>query len=462
MFRNLAHRISHQLTGPQGDNPTWTAAAKVQFKLDDVPISSLPRTANKLAGIVVTYKGTFTQGITTTPVTRNADNLTMALVGQAELRNCFHGTPIVGTQIQGYTMPLMEYYLCGQRWFARRRRVFDNTSAAAQLFVHRVFFPLGLFSNDKAHQLAQLALLYKKGLFEITNAGAGVVHDANNSVTITACTMKASAVLLPLDVLEVSPGVEVQEYAQNANGTGATLSKIEISDLGNQTGFDGVEPGAAIAHLFALTDARFQAVNTAGADTDNIPVGSFTNDTLTQYSAPFLGQAQTEDLSPIMAMAEEEGHRTGDITVRVSAGTTRTYGQDYSTMPYTLQGGSIAGVGVQTLDGEGLFFPLVCSQPGFEITKLPVVEGTVRYNMNRTVIASRQDKTLAVQLKSWTGAKWAAFRDLIVESGLAKEVLGTTDVGWTYLAKEKNPVLPAKRRFLPQQLLPSSMLPKAA
>lgn len=454
---------THPLTGPQGDNPTWTAGASVKFKLDDTPLSVLPGTAAKALGIVLTYAGTATKGITTvTKVNRYADNLTMALIAQTELRQTMLGTPIAGTQVKGYTLPILEFKGCGNRFLGRRRRPFDGASASGQAFTHDVFLPLSMLGNINGAQLAPFAAFIKKGLLEITNSAAGVVTDSgSNQFLISACTVRASLVLLSVDHLSVGPGFEAIEYSENANSTNI----FSLGDLGNSTGLDGVEPGAALVDLLALTDARNAAVATAGTATDGIAVGSFTLDTVTRYSAPFLGQEQTQHLSPFMRQAELDGRDTAVIcrTADGASSVTKTlFANDFSGMPYTIEGGvaSAAGAGLQTLDGEGLFFPLLYSRPGFELTKLPVVEGEARYYIDRTLISSRSNRTLALQFKSWTGAKWAEFRDVLISSGLAKEVAGTVDVGWDYMADKKNPVPLAKRRFLPQELKPAAAISK--
>jgi hypothetical protein len=457
--------ITHQLNGPNGDNPNWTAGGTVKFKLDDVPLSSLPRTANKMIGLLFTFVGACAKGITTVTINRYCDNLTMALIAALEVRNTMLGTLVAATQVKGYTLPILEYVGCGNRFFGRKRRPFNGGSASSQLFAHDVFVPLTMLGNVNAGQIAPLAAFLKKGQVELSMAAAGLLVDSGaNSFNITAggtTTLKCSAVLMPVDHLSVGPGMEAQEYSENANNTNI----ISLGDLGNSTGLDGVEPGAAIAALLALTDARNAAVATGGTATDGVAVGSFTADTVTRYSAPFLGQAQTKHLEPFMRWAERETRphvgicRTAD---GASSATKTLFEQDYSGMPYTMEGGvaATAGTGVQTLDGEALFFPLIYPQDGFEITKCPVVEGAARYFLDRTVIASRSNRTLALQLKSWTGAKWDEFRDQLIEEKLAKEVLGTNDCGWDYMSDKKNPVPPAKRRFLPQELLPASSLQK--
>lgn len=433
------------LRGDAGENQAWSAGATLQFDLRNLPVVTAGNLCNYLLGIAVTFTGTATFSTATGGSPVKAEDLTRALIldsAGVDLQGAWHGRPLAAQSIRGTTLPVIEYVGCGYQYFRRKRYGLNPLSGAGQTFRHTVFLPLAHFFGDKPHHTALPALFYKDAQLIINTATASfATNEAGNTTAITACTVRASAIMLPEPEIRLPPAVEWIEFRQQSQSGSDT---VDLDSFGNQTALSGVEPGAGIDTCLIVTSARQQA-------------GSFTLDTLTRFSAPWRDITQTNHIDPIIEMLESASNPNGrsqDLVVASLANTQSAtlggYARDYSDFPYSGRG---TGVG-SNLDAEALVVPIACPSINLETSKLQVVEGTQTYY--RTATVSGTDRTLVHQYKSWTPDKIEDARRTMIEANLPLRVIGTNGVRWSAKMTKKNAenVHPKKTRFFPLRLVP--------
>lgn len=450
------------LKGDQGDAPPWTAGGSIDFSMKNIPKTTAGMTgklANYVPAIALTAWGTFTTDDGDADDRVMFEDLTQALYDNFEMTGAWHGRPLAPQHMRGATARIWELismgYQPGSRHLAGAR-----ASSSAQPFRHTLYLPLcHALGKNGARYTSQLSVLFKDATLYV-NAPSGPVTiqrtqdsgEGNFTLTIVSANLRASAVLLPERSLRLAPGCEWIEF--QTKGASASSDPVDLDSFGNATGLQGVEPGAGVDTLLALCGV-------------NGLLGSFALNQLTQFSAPFLDQTQTKHLDPFVNMLEQasaKGQRARDQQVEdIAAGAPTEAGRvvDASGFPNGLfqLGLSVNGNSGQTLNSNGLVFPIIVSGPDLEVTKVQRFEGTQTYfrTVGQLVTDATIDRTLAHQYKSWTPAAHEDFRQLIISEGLARDVLGTNELVPQAVRNELGaPMDPAKARFFPIEWVPPS------
>lgn len=451
------------LKGDQGEAPAWATGAILDFNLSNIPKTTKGaggNLANYVPALCLTSYGTLTtdDGDATDRVFW--EDICRALYGSFDLQGAWHGRPIAAQHMRGATARIWEHVSMGYQ-SGSRHSVGARASTVAVPFRHTLFLPLshGLGKNG-ARYTSQLSVCYKDATLYL-NTPSGPINivrggEDDFNLTIVSAHVRCSAVLLPERSLRIAPGVEWLEYQTKGAAIGS--DPVDLESLGNATALEGVEPGAGIDNMLALC-----AID--GLD------GSFTLDELTMFSAPFLDQSQTKHLDPFMAMLEQvsaKGQRARDQDVEGPGGAVASVGfvVDSSGFPYLNWGAAVEGnngAGGAALNQNGLVFPIITSGPELEVTKIQRFEGTQTYYRTLSQIEDTIDRTLCHQYKSWTPAKHEDFRQLIISTGLANEVLGTNNLEPKAVRNEIGaPMDPSKGRFFPIEWVPAGNPEKKA
>ena len=436
------------LRGDSGEAPAWSASTAIDFNLGNIPKLTQGRFANYLPAIALTAFGTYTTDIPDATERVTWSDLAQGLYQSFDLQGAWHGRPLANQHMRGATARIWELismgYQSGSRHVAGQR-----ASTVAVPFRHTLYLPLcHALGPNGARYTSQLSILYKNATLYInTTANAvDIFHgdsEAVGQLTIVGANIRASAVLLPEPCIRIAPGVEWLEY--QTKGAVASSDGVDLESLGNATALEGVEPGAGIDTMLALTNM------------DGL-LGSFQLDALTQFSAPFLDQSQTRHLDPFINMLEQvsaKGERPREQQVEdIAAGVPGALGYviDASGFPNIDQrmAGPVNGAGGATLNFNGLVFPLIVSGPELELTKIQRFEGTQTYNRTVDDVTGSIDRTLLHQYKSWTPAKHEDFRQLVIAEGLAAAVLGTKEISPMAVRNEVGkPMEPSRGRFFP-------------
>lgn len=442
------------LLSNSNDAPAWATSSVIKFFLDSIPLTTRGNLANYVPCLKLTAYGS----VNTTG--NQADRLQWedicaALYTNFDLQGAWHGRPIAAQHMRGATARIWSLisggYQMGSR-FQPGQRACDGAKA----FRHVVYLPLShALGKNGARYTSQLALLYQNAHLEINTPTGAVTTRTGVPITINSANLRCSAVLLPEPSLRLAPGVEWIEHQQS--GAQAGSDTVTLNAIGTTTALEGVEPGAGIDTILALCFREGL-------------LGSWTASDLSRFSSPFTDVTQTQDLDYFVNILEQvsaKGERPRNQQVEdLAAGTPVAIGQviDRSGFPYGYN--SIADTDyTATPPGDGsklpdslLCYPIVVSGPELELTKVQRFEGNATYYRTVAAIqASTIDRTLVHQYKSFTPAKIEDFRQQLITSGLARDVLGTTVIAAKPARNESgNPMPAASARFFPLEYRPAS------
>jgi hypothetical protein len=421
------------------DNPSLTQGNPTSFALDAVPIVNGNR-ANYLLGVLVTVAGVFTQSGTAGSETF-WDKFFQAVIQSIEVRNAWHGSPLNAQHALGVYWPIIEYVGCGFRYAARRPGSFP-AAAAAYGFSLTFMVPLCRGTNAKPVKTAQLQLLYKKAQLVLNVAASTVVASLSTGATLTGMTMRASAVLQAHRSLWLAPGLEWVDYQNTAS---SSQSQIPLLNFGNTTNLTGTKANAGIAFLGAIT-----SVNNQG--------GSFAAEDVTQYQFPFLGQYLIQQMPAVLAqqlMSMGPQRTVGGTHTRGALAANQP--NDVAGFPYILDTDTPTGTTAASQKEltNLMFFPMITQAAEGQDSKLWQAYGDQSYNLVGPSF-SGTNHTLAQHVRAWEESKENDFAAQIISSGLAQEVLGTSD-----LEKKKAPfnqeirnIDAGKARYFPTEYTP--------
>ena len=179
---------------------------------------------------------------------------------------------------------------------------------------------------------------------------------------------------------------------------------------------------------------------------------------MTQYQFPFLNQYLTQQLPAVLAM------QLMSMGSQRTVGATHTQGaladnvpNDVSGFPYILDTDNFAtsaGTGLSELLNL-MFLPLVVQAEDGQDSKVWQAFGDQSYNLIGPTF-SGTNHTLAQHLRAWEDTKETDFAAQVIASGMAQEVLGSSD-----LEKKKAPTNQAitaidagKARYFPTEYTP--------
>lgn len=439
MLRNHTGFRKWPLRGDAGQVQALTPGEPNKFDLKNLPLLT-GRYANYAVGMLLTATGTASIAAEGNTVIIDAQNMTRLLYDSFDLQGAWHGRPIAFQHWRGATLPIIEHVSAGYQWFSRRMQPLRITDGDDIDFRHNVFLPLGHFLGEKPHHTAQLALFYKDAEQFINAAQASVATAFNSALSFSDVSLQCSMILLPEPEVRLGPATEWLEFRQASQPNN---DEVDLDSLGNATALEGVEPGGGIDFAMALTDVRGQ-------------LGSFSLDTVSRFSCPFRDQTQTNHMDPFLAeldSCEDILSLDGVPFVTLDGNATASFGVDFERWPYVpaITPSINPGDGLP-LNGRG--FPIVSPSRELEVTKIQVVEGTQTYFLTATFAGTNPHRTLVHQFKSWTPAKIADAKRLIIESGIALAVEGTNDLDWQVKTINKNAASIDRRkaRFLPLRL----------
>lgn len=410
----LKEGVGYQLFPLQSggnDNPSLTQGNPTSYALDAVPIVNGNR-ANYLLGVLVTIAGVFVQA-GTAGSTVFWDNFFQTLIQSIEVRNAWHGSPLNAQHALGVYWPIIEYVGCGFRYAARRHGAF-NSAAASYGFSYTFMIPLCRGTNAKPVKTSQLQLLYKKAQLVLNIAPATTATTVSTGSSLTGMTCRASAVLQAHRSLWLAPGLEWVDYQNTAS---SSQSQIPLLNFGNTTNLTGTKANAGIAFLGAITSVNGQP-------------GSFTADAVTQYQFPFLGQYLIQQMPAVLAqqLMSMGAQRTVGGTI-VSQALASNLPTDVGGFPYILD--TFEPTGATAASAKELtnlmFVPFVTQAEDGQDSKLWQAYGDQSYNLVGPAF-SGTNHTLAQHVRAWEDAKESDFAAQIISSGLAQEVLGTSDL----------------------------------
>jgi hypothetical protein len=437
----LKEGVGYQLFPLQSggnDNPALTQGNPTSYALDAVPVVNGNR-ANYLLGVLVTIAGVFVQA-GTLGLETFWDNFFQTLIQSIEVRNAWHGSPLNAQHALGVYWPIIEYVGCGFRYASRRQGAFP-AAAASYGFSYTFMVPLCRGTNAKPVKTAQLQLLYKKAQLVLNIAPASTATATSPGSSLNTMTCRASAVLQAHRSIWLAPGLEWVDYQNTAS---SSQSQIPLLNFGNTTNLTGTKANAGIAFLGAITTAN------------GLP-GSFAAPSVTQYQFPFLNQYLIQQLPAVLAqqlMSMGAQRYQGGTLIRGNI--VDNMPSDLGGFPYIMDTQQATGTGAGISELTNLMFiPLVVQAEDGQDSKVWQAFGDQSYNLAGPNFTGT-NHTLAQHLRAWEDAKETDFAAQVISSGMAQEVLGSSD-----LEKKKAPfnqsitnIEAGKARYFPTEYMP--------
>lgn len=439
------------LTGSTGQTVAWAPNGHGQFLLGDIPKTIDGNLCSHLMGILVTFIVTLgSSGLQTHAA--NVDRFLTWLVESVEVRNAWHGAPVSQTHAKGCMLGLMEFLACGYQYFGRRMSVPAFEELDGRSIEINTFIPLSYNLGDAGHQTALPAIFYRNAElvlnFGLGSAdGVGEVQD-----TIQSAQVIASAILLGEAEIHMGPGNQFVDYPCAVS---AGSESVKMDSFGNSTSLQKVEAGAGVDFLFWLSSYYNQSASFAGP--------ARVRD-IRRVQIPFRGIHSTTHLQPFLLGFEaaiggrEHGESDAWDATAMDVAMTNLAGFPYAPNYAGPLAADFAADHRNLRDMLG--FPIIYPGRNLNLTKVASYEGTQTYMLAWATGAAPvagTHHTFAHQFYSWTPAAWDEALRLIVDTGLARDVLGTSQgLGWATKLTYKNPspsgIDPAKMRYLPQKV----------
>jgi len=440
------------LTGSTGQTVTWAPNGRGQFLLGDIPMVIDGNLASHVLGILLTFVvHVGASGVETHAA--NVDTFLTWLLESVEVRNAWHGTPISQNHAKGCMLGLMEFLACGYQYFGRRMSVPAFQELDAGWVKVNCFLPLSYNLGHKGHHSALPAVFYRNAELVLNfGQGSGDAGGEGHSATLASATVRASAVLLAEREIHMGAG---QQFIDYPCAVAAGSESVKLDSFGNSTSLQNIEAGAGVDFLFWLSSHYAQSQTWLGP--------ARVRD-IRRVAIPFRGVHSTTHLEPFLLGFEAAvGGRERGESDAWDMTAMDVVASNLAGFPYApnYAGGLVADMAADHDElRDMLGFPLIYPGRDLELTKVASYEGTQSYFLawaNAAAPATGTHHTFAHQFHSWTPAAWDAAMRLIMDSGLAKQVMGTSSgLGWATKLAAKNPspagIDPAKLRYLPQKV----------
>jgi hypothetical protein len=470
-LRNHTGIVPQRLNGVGGgQTQTWVAGQKLAWAMKGIRAVTDGKLCNYLIGLCVTVTGRILVGLPDGPTSmfpgshaarnswRTQWDILRSLFASLEVTGAWHGTPLSSQHVKGSFLQLIEWVGNGMERPYRQSQpltVAREEQPVARYFRYNMFVPLCLLAGAEGHHTALPAAMYRDAVFEMQCAATAT--GPISSDTISAVAVDVSALLLPENEVRVGPSVQWIDYQQAVAGEAVT-----IDNMGVKTTVDMVDKGAGIVGAFWLSDRL------------GLPGPAMARD-LADITVPWRGIVHTRHVDPLLLQLEavtSGQYQPAGQSVDIDPDGSDERSGDVAGFPYDDfdYGNSESGAtnALAALPRNPVVIPLACPSRDLKITKVQVIEGTqeVQLQFRDAILPiSGTHHILCCQLHSWNPAGWASAKQLLIESGVCRAVLGTDDVDWKLkMTKKQDPVdsagaskvKPTKLRLLPMTLQPVS------
>lgn len=476
MTRNHDGVRFFQMIPPSG-GPTlaWQPGGSGQFRCTGVPLVTAGNLCNHALGILLSFFIPIgAAGINPIASTGGRlgtsayciDDFIAALINSVKIEGALHKEPANEQTWKAAVLRTIEFVGCGFRYFGRQGpQVLHQGSRAvapggAAVFGFDIFLPLTYGLGEKGWQHNALPTFCYDNARLVLNFASGFNDgDPCNEAppTLSSAVIRASLVMLPSQEINLAPAHEWIDYQVPAS---TSLSQVvSLDKFGLSTALDNVERGAGVDLLLWVSqNLRSTGYQGAASVKDLRGIGiPFRSQESTTHLAPFLRDMECAIDRPVLP-ATQDLIEPADLPVD-------TVGGDKAGWPYKENYqepvlNSIADDNAYLDDPD--VFPIIFPGRDLELTKIASYEADQQIQLTfasgTSIPAGRIHHCLAHQFKSWTPAGWEALLRKCVDSGVAKQVLGTSAVTHSLKLLKKNPEPAAldlsRVRYLPHKVVP--------
>ena len=434
-------RRFHQLNGPGGISQAFAFGAQPNFKLDDIPqtVVALGRKhACYVPKLRLHFRGTITNP-TVADIFIQRKLFTPMLVASVQIQGTELGSPVSSTHSLGGLLDLDQFVRNGGKFNTAMPNGNGGVTVAAGAtvpFHHFIdVFPGSNPAQHEGHHSSPLALFLRPGeiLVNLPYSFSGV--DASLTGLTASLSLTCHAVIDPETELRISHPWQMTRHKANA-GNGA--DSVQLNSFGASSTLTGVEGYAGIHGLVWISN---EFVGDAA--------GSGKVDSLTQFSADFLGIRQSNDVRAQINELLEAYQSSGGVDQGDVAGVYPLFiGADNSALA------------ASDILAAATVFPIITPIPDFDASKLLDAAGQPSYDITGTFTGNHYSVLWGCYPLS--AAKQADLLAIIQRSHIGQEMFGTDDLElMTKLTKKNDPAEiaaynPAKFTYLPKKVAPKA------
>jgi hypothetical protein len=447
MSRYMNHplRRMHQLTGPQGTNPTWSVGSQISFKFADVPAVSTAlgrKMVNYVAGVRFLFT---TTARSTGGVAIPRKVLTPSFISAVQCQGTEVGSPVSFTHMVGGAIDTDTYIRSGLRNPLFNGPGFTLAAATNKTMTYAVDILFAHFGQEKGYQTSPMALFLQPGEI-IINAPATLagVHASLADVSYTTTSVTAHAIILPRPDITIANMWQMTRHKANS-ASGA--DNIMINSFGAASTLTGVQTKCGVGSLLW-----------GSSDLVGDAAGPGHVSSITQFAADFLGIRQTN--APRAYVQQLFAELTDGKVIDVEGAATADLGN--ALYPFFDVAATNAIPANLDLLTSAAYFPIVPPAAGFQASKLLDAVGNPSYDLTGTFTAGANHYTYLEGCYPFTMDKLNDLLAVIQRAHVGLEIYGSDDlILSTKLADAQSLEAvamsnPAALTYLPRSVIPRS------
>lgn len=477
-------RRFHQLTGPGNKKNTFGYGSSIQYYFTDIPIKSQicgKKYVSAVEGVKLTYVLDLTCIAPQTqfqPIVISRDDINQMLIAQLQVDGSLLGALVSAAHNKPGILDTNDYIANGGHMEAE---VYPNItfSLPAQTIriTHEVYVPFGFYGVKSPGAMAPMSTWIKPANLKIDSPSS--LDPAYGIASVTG-TVTASAYMLWRDEIILPPGFQMTRFkstAATSTAPNTSSDTIDLKSFGQNSTLTGVEQRAAIAGLLW-----------GSSDVSGDGKGAGPVDSITDMSALFAGIEQTNDINPIIKELTDEYRREsplmfqpisiqfGQSGVTEAFPTERRYPLWTAEKSLVLRGGD--NNNQLQMFPRPRFLPIFPPRRCNHLSKMPIADSSPSYQLTGTFGPQSGNDSNGRAYPSGTGDHysymWGIYQWQLPQAAALISALATDDIGrFLYPGsadannlqpllklnkKNPTPINLSKTDFLPQKLLPASMI----
>lgn len=469
-------RRMHQLTGPGNKKNAFAFGSSIQYYFTDIPIKS-QICGKKFVSAVEGVKLTYDLVLSTTnpvPFVVTRDDINNMLVSQIQVDGSLLGTLVSAAHNKPGILDTVDFICNGGHMEAEvYPNIILSSSNSPYKLKHEIFIPFSFYGVKSPKAMAPMASWIKPANLKIDSPTS---LDPSYGLTSLTGSVTASAYMLWRDEIILPPGFQMTRFkstAATSTAPNTTSDTIDLKSFGSNSTLTGVEQRAAIAALL------WGSCDISGDGKGAGPVNS-----ISDMSALFAGIEQTNDIGPIIQELLVEFAREAPLIFQPInlLGSVQLLPTERRYPLYVAEKAGLNVGGDPEYSPQAprpRFLPIFPPRKCAHITKMPIADSSPSYQLTGTFgPQSGLDPVTGRAYPSGTGDHysymWGIYQWEMPQAAALIAALANDDIGrWLYPGsadantlqpmlklnkKNASPINLSKATFLPQKLLPASMV----
>lgn len=472
----------HQLTGPNNKKVTFAFGSTIQYTFTDTPTKtqiSGKKYVSAVKGVMLTYELDLTALNPTpgAPIVITRDDVQQMILTQLQVDGTLLGTLVSAAHNKPGILDTNDYLCNGGHMQAEVYPQMTLAPGQTIHITHEIFIPFGYYGCKSPLAMAPMTSWIRPANLKID---APTALDSGYGLASVTGSVTASALLIWRDEIILPPGFQMTRFKSTASPASApntSSDTIDLKSFGQNSTLTGIEQRAAIAALL------WGSSDISGDGKGAGPVAS-----ITDMSALFAGIEQTNDITPVIKELTTEFRREASLmfpSVIIAQGGQPPLVLNFpSERRYPLWCTEKAAVNVGGDNPNRFplprarFLPIFPPRKGQHLSKMEIADGSPSYQLTGTF--GPQTGNDANQQPWLSGSSdhysylWGIYQWQLPQAAALIAALATDKIG-SYMypgspdgdslqpmvklhKKNPTPINLSKTDFLPQKLLPASMV----